>query len=66
MASVVVVLVRSWKETVMASPGDALPQMWIGMSRWRTMWLEKSFGRETSAWMWEGCGEEAEEKAKLH
>src|SRR5271170_5401772 len=49
VASVVAVLVRSWKVAVMASPGVALPQTWMGMSRWRTMWLEKSFGRKTSA-----------------
>src|SRR5271170_2955006 len=35
----------------MDSPGVALPQTWMGMSRWRTMWLEKILGRETSAWV---------------
>src|ERR1700734_1222084 len=51
VASVVAVLVRPWKVAVTDSPGVALPQTWMGMSRWRTMWLEKSFGRETSAWV---------------
>ena len=41
--------VAPWKSTVTRSPGSASPQMWIGMSRWRTMWLEKTLGRVTSA-----------------
>ena len=48
--SAVVEAVAPWKSTVICSPGVASPQMWMGMLRWRTMWLEKSLGRVTSAW----------------
>ena len=36
-------------DTLICSPASASPQMWMGMSRCRTMWLEKSLETVTVA-----------------